>query len=125
LRPSFYAELIWDCRKRKAQQAKRPIDWVVMRNRVAPGKIEARNKLRVGDALKTLSSRIGFRIAPGLSERVIYRELFPQGLTLLDMRAGGASEAEVKIAHLAARQEVRDLLIVLKLPGLEGEALRF
>jgi hypothetical protein len=27
--------------------------------------------------------------------------------------------------HLAARQEVRDLFITLKLPGLEGEPLRF
>ena len=72
-----------------------------------------------------LSSRIGFRIAPGLSERVIYRELFPLGLTLIDLSEPGAAEGGMKMTHLAARQELRDLMIVLKLPGLEGEALRF
>ena len=123
VRPSFYAELIWESRKRKAQLARRPIDWVVMRNRVAPGKIEARNKIRMGDALHALSGRVGFRLAPGMSERVVFRELFPQGLTLLDSAAGGRDD--LKMAHVAARQEVRDLLIVLKLPGLEGEPLKF
>jgi len=126
VRPSFYAALIWESRKRKAQSRRAPIDWVVMRNRMAPGKIEAKNKVRMGDALQSLSGRVGFRLAPGLSERVIFRELFPQGLTLLDVAAGkaGASE-DLKTAHVAARQEVRDLLIVLKLPGLEGLPLQF
>jgi len=121
VRPSFYAELIWESRKRKAKAARRPIDWVVMRNRVAAGRIEARNKLRMGDALHALSGRVGFRLAPGLSERVVFRELFPQGLTLLD----AGERDDLKMAHVAARQEVRDLLIVLKLPGIEGEPLRF
>ena len=123
VRPSFYAELIWESRKRKAQGQRRPIDWVVMRNRVAPGRIEARNKIRIGEALHALSGRVGFRLAPGLSERVVFRELFPQGLTLLDAIAGGRDD--LKMAHVAARQEVRDLLIVLKLPGLDGEPLKF
>jgi chromosome partitioning protein len=124
VRPSFYAELVWDSRKRKAQTARRPIDWVVMRNRMAPGRIEARNKTRMGDALQSLSGRVGFRLAPGLSERVVFRELFPQGLTLLDVGPSDARD-ELRMAHVAARQEVRDLMIVLKLPGLEGEPLGF
>ena len=36
VRPSFYAELVWDCRKRKAQNSRKPIDWIVMRNRMSP-----------------------------------------------------------------------------------------
>ena len=48
-RPSFYAELVWDCRKKKAQDTKKPIDWVVMRNRMSP--LDAKNKQRVGEAL--------------------------------------------------------------------------
>lgn len=124
VRPSIYSEMVWDSRKRKAQTARAPIDWVVMRNRTLASRIEAKNKQRVGEALKTLSSRIGFRLAPGLSERVIYRELFPQGLTLLDLDADGV-EAEMRMPHVAARQELRDLFITLKLPGLEGEPLKF
>ncbi len=124
VRPSVYSEMVWESRKRKALAARTPIDWVVMRNRTSASRIEAKNKQRVGEALKTLSNRIGFRLAPGLSERVIYRELFPQGLTLLDLDSE-ASEADMRMSHLAARQELRDLFITLKLPGLEGEALKF
>ncbi len=124
VRPSIYSEMVWDSRKKKALAARTPIDWVVLRNRTSASRIEAKNKQRVGQALATLAARIGFRIAPGLSERVIYRELFPQGLTLLDLDKEGA-EGEMKMGHLAARQELRDLFITLKLPGLEGEPLKF
>jgi chromosome partitioning protein len=124
VRPSRYSEMVWDSRKRKALAVRTPIDWVVMRNRTSASRIEAKNKQRVGAALKTLSSRIGFRLAPGLSERVVFRELFPQGLTLLDLDSE-AGDGEMRMSHLAARQELRDLFITLKLPGLEGEALKF
>lgn len=124
VRPSIYSEMVWDSRKKKALEARTPIDWVVLRNRTSASKIEAKNKQRVGDALKTLSNRIGFRLAPGLSERVIYRELFPQGLTLLDLDVDGG-EGEMRMTHLAARQELCDLFITLKLPSLEGEPLKF
>jgi chromosome partitioning protein len=121
-RPSFYAELVWECRKQKAQSSRKPIDWIVMRNRMSP--LDARNKQRVGEALDNLSRRVGFRIAPGLSERVIYRELFPMGLSLLDLTDAGSGVA-FTMSHVAARQEIRDLMIVLKLPGLEGKEISF
>lgn len=124
VRPSIYSEMVWESRKKKALAARTPIDWIVLRNRTSTSRIEAKNKQRVGAALRTLSNRIGFRLAPGLSERVIFRELFPQGLTLLDLDVEGA-EGEMRMTHLAARQELRDLFITLKLPGLEGEALKF
>jgi chromosome partitioning protein len=124
VRPSIYSEMVWESRKKKALAVRTPIDWVVLRNRTSASKIEAKNKQKVGQALATLSNRIGFRLAPGLSERVIYRELFPQGLTLLDLDADGG-EGAMKMAHLAARQELRDLFITLKLPGLDGEPLKF
>ncbi|MHA6289490.1 division plane positioning ATPase MipZ [Maricaulis sp. CAU 1757] len=121
-RPSLYSEMVWECRKRKAALHKRSIDWVVMRNRISM--LDARNKRRVGEGLKMLSQRIGFRLAPGFAERVIYRELFPLGLTLLDLTEDG-STVTFTMSHVAARQELRDLLIVLKLPGLEGAAIPF
>jgi chromosome partitioning protein len=63
-----------------------------------------------------LARRVGFRVIPGLSERVIYRELFPKGLTLLDLRQIG----EAGIAHIAARQELREMVAGLGLPGAEA-----
>jgi chromosome partitioning protein len=118
--PSFYSEMVWQCRKQKAKATRRPLDWVVMRNRMSP--LDAKNKQAVGDALTSLANRTGFRMAPGLSERVIFRQLFPFGLTLLDI---GDDKASLTMSHVAARQELRDLLIVLKLPGLEGRAISF
>jgi chromosome partitioning protein len=124
VRPSIYSEMVWESRKRKALAVRTPIDWVVLRNRTSASRIEAKNKQKVGEALRTLSQRIGFRLSPGLSERVIYRELFPQGLTLLDLDGPGTG-GELQMGHLAARQELRDLFITLKLPGLDGEPLKF
>ena len=86
-----------------------------MRNRTSP--LEARNKQKVGEAMDNLSKRVGFRIAPGLSERVIYRELFPAGLTLLDLTEKGSNFA-FTMSHVAARQELRELVLMLKLPEL-------
>ena len=122
VRPSFYSEMVWNCRKQKARESRRLIDWVVMRNRMSP--LEARNKQRVGEALENLAKRIGFRLAPGLSERVIYRELFPMGLTLLDLTEEG-SNVTFTMSHVAARQELRDLLIILQIPELKGAEIAF
>lgn len=113
-RLSFYAELIWEARKKRAmstiRDGRREMDWVVVRNRT--GHTEARNMRRLDGALTELSKRVGFRIANGLSERVIYRELFPSGLTLLDKGHLG----ELGTSHLVARQELRAMLLALNLP---------
>ncbi len=113
-RLSFYAELIWEARKKRAMatitEKRREMDWVVVRNRTQH--TEARNMKRLDAALTELSKRVGFRIAGGLSERVIYRELFPSGLTLLDKGHLG----ELGTSHLVARQELRSLVAALGLP---------
>lgn len=109
-RPSFYAEMIWNARKTRAQVDGGTIDWVVLRNRVQH--VEARNMRRVSEALSELSKRVGFRVVPGLTERVIFRELFPSGLTLLDRGQLG----ELGTSHIAARQELREMLGGLALP---------
>lgn len=109
-RPSFYSELIWESRKKRARADGATIDWVVLRNRLQH--IEARNMRRVSEAIQQLSRRVGFRVVPGLSERVIYRELFPQGLTMLDSREFG----EMALSHVAARQELREMMAGLALP---------
>ncbi|MDG0984161.1 MAG: division plane positioning ATPase MipZ, partial [Planktomarina sp.] len=60
--------------------------------------------------------RIGFRIAPGFGERVIFRELFPRGLTLLDLKDLGINQ--LSMSNIAARQELRELVKMLKLPDV-------
>lgn len=113
--PSVYSEMVWDARKARAETGARPIEWVVTRNRV--GAQNMHNKRKVGAALKDLSRRIGFRLAPGFADRVVFRELFPHGLTLLDIKdVGGGS---LNISNVAARQEVRDLVAALELPNVD------
>lgn len=119
--PSLYAEMVWDCRKEKARCAGSPIDWMVVRNRMSP--LKNRNNQALESALEELADRISFRVASGLSERVIYRELFVKGLTLLDMDQQGAMA--MNMSHVAARQELRNLVNALKLPALVGEPLGF
>lgn len=121
-KPSVYAEMVWEARKIKAATKRTPIDWVLVRNRLSP--LDAKNKRRVGEALSSLAQRIGFRVAPGLSERVIYREMFSVGLTLLDLTDEGA-EASFTMSHVAARQELREIVLALKLPMLAGKRLGF
>lgn len=114
--PSIYSEMVWSARQRRAAAGREPMDWVVLRNRISM--LESRNKRRVGKVMEELSRRIGFRIAPGFSERVIFRELFLNGLTLLDLKQGGA--INITMSHIAARQEVRDMVKALALPGVEA-----
>jgi chromosome partitioning protein len=77
------------------------------------------NKQKMERALDKLANRIGFRIAPGFNERVIFRELFPRGLTLLDLRDIGVKQ--LNLSNLAARQELRDLIKALNLPNVKPD----
>ena len=107
IRPSLYAETVWEARKSRAMQRGRSIDWVILRNRLAS--FEARNRKRVDDRLSMLARRAGFRAIPGLRDRVIYRELFPFGLTVNDL-SGSVRPVQVSLAQVAARQELRSLM---------------
>lgn len=116
LGPSVYAEMVWAARQDRARLGRPAIDWVVVRNRV--GAQAMRNKERMERAVDRLSRRIGFRVAPGFAERVVFRELFPRGLTLLDLRDAGIGS--FSMSHVAARQELRELLRALRLPGVDA-----
>ncbi len=116
LGPSIYAEMVWGARQRRAEAGMAPIDWIVVRNRL--GAQAMHNKKKVGGALEDLSRRIGFRVLSGFSERVIFRELFPRGLTLLDLADTGVDQ--LSLSNIAARQELRDLMSGLRLPALTG-----
>ncbi|HEY3815411.1 MAG TPA: division plane positioning ATPase MipZ [Caulobacteraceae bacterium] len=115
LKPSIYSETVWNARKARAMRDRGSIDWVVLTNRLAT--VEARNRKRVDERIAALSRRVGFRVGPGLRDRVIYRELFPFGLTVADL-SPEVRPVPISLAHVAARQELRALLWTLGL----GEA---
>jgi chromosome partitioning protein len=111
--PSIYSEMVWQARKARFARDRGRIDWIVMRNRL--GAVAARNKRDVGASLETLAKRIGFRTVKGFGERVIFRELFLQGLTLMDVREAGIGIA-LGMSHVAARAEVRALIGAIRKP---------
>lgn len=115
-KPSIYSESVWEARKHRAvtQGRNATIDWIVVTNRLAVA--AARNRQRLEERMEKLARRVGFRMGPGLRDRVIYRELFPFGLTVADL-SNDVRPVAVSLAHVAARQELRGLMLALGLDG--------
>ncbi|MBB4285743.1 division plane positioning ATPase MipZ [Roseospira goensis] len=113
LRPSHYSEMVWDIKKQRGLRDGGSIHWVVLRNRLS--QLDARNKRDMEGLLRDLARRIGFQLIEGLCERVIYREMYLKGLTLLDLRDKG-TDITLSMSHIAARQELRRLLDALGVP---------
>jgi chromosome partitioning protein len=120
VRPSLYSETVWEARKLCAAERGRSLDWVVLHNRLASS--EPRNRRRVDARVEALSRRVGFRTLHGLRDRVIYRELFPFGLTVADL-GPKVRPVPVSIGHVAARQEMRVLMGELRLAPAPGAGI--
>jgi chromosome partitioning protein len=115
-KPSIYSDMVWEFRKERALNGNRnPIKWFIVRNRLSH--INAQNKKNIEDLLKQLERRFAFTFLNGFTERVIYRELFLKGLTLMDL--GQVPGMSLSVSNLAAKQEVRALVNAIGL----GEAL--
>ena len=121
-KPSIYSESVWEARKHRAITEGRQvtIDWIVVTNRLAVA--EARNRRRLEERMMKLAKRVGFRVGPGLRDRVIYRELFPFGLTVADL-SNDIRPVSVSLAHVAARQEMRNLMQAMGLDDVAGGSL--
>ncbi len=113
--PSHYAEMVWKQKQVRAQRDGGSIDWIIMRNRLSS--LDAHNKRKMDDVLQDLSRRIGVRVVPGFGERVIFRELFLAGLTIMDLKDAIGPQA-LGPSHLAARREVEALIGAIDLPDV-------
>ncbi len=98
--PSVYAKMVEETRQHKKMR------WIVMRNRLSH--INARNKEDISTILDKIGKKLNCEIVPGLAERVIFRELFLKGLTLMDLEDD--AENTLTLSQVAARQEVRNLI---------------
>lgn len=96
-----YGQIVHAVRTARAAADDGSPDWIVVRNRLTT--VLARNKADMAKAIERLAAVMGFRVGAGLTERVIYRELFPFGLTLLDLRDDGVG-MPMTLSHVAARQ---------------------
>ena len=115
--PSIYSQMIWEQKMKRASRDQGSIQWIVMRNRLS--NLDAQNKRNVAAVLEKLAKRISFKQAPGFSERVIFRELFLYGLTLLDLGIANYSKG-MNLSHVAARQELREFLKCVNLEELKS-----
>lgn len=112
--PSQYALAVREARRERRIRDGAVMDWIVVRNRLSP--IASRNERRIDSCLRDLTMQMGFRLADGISERVVFREFFPLGLTALDDFEEHVLRSPPTLSHLAARQEIRQLVQALRLP---------
>lgn len=111
LHPSIYAEMVWDQRKERARRGDKPLDWIVIKNRLST--LYSKNSGDVNLVLEALAKRLSFRLGNGFRERVIFKELFLSGMTLMDLNECGSS---MNLSHVAARQELRELISFMNIP---------
>lgn len=114
LHPSIYAEMVWDQRKERAKRGEKPMDWIVVKNRLS--NFYTKNGRDINIVLDALAKRLSFRVGNGFCERVIFRELFLSGTTLLDAHD---KKTVSSLSHVAARQELRELIDLMKIPTQE------
>ncbi|MSO92983.1 MAG: ATPase [Rhodospirillales bacterium] len=105
--PSHYTQMVIEQKQKRRERDGGTLEWIILRNRVSS--LASRNTRDVDLALRDLAARVGFRVVPGFTERVIYRELFPIGVTILDLK-DAADGKGLSLSHLAARQEVHALV---------------
>lgn len=111
---SQYADLVQAARRNRQAAGLRETRWVVARNRIAT--IANRNQRNVIGGMQQLSAMLGFQVAEGISERLIFRELFPTGLTVFDTLERKVLGVEPTMSHVAARREIRELLDHIRPP---------
>jgi chromosome partitioning protein len=111
---SHYAEMVRHARRQRRIVDGSLTDWVVVRNRLSI--LGSRNKRTIAESLNELGLRLGFRAVDGFAERLVYREMFPRGLSALDNLDRETLGTRPSMAHVTAHREVRALIDCLKLP---------
>lgn len=119
---SHYARLVQRARTERLAIDGRTIDWVLVRNRISM--LSSRSMRLVQSALEKIAVRLGCRVAEGIAERVIFRSLFPMGLTVFDPLDADLLGGVPSASHTSARQEYHQLFEALRLPASERAEAR-
>jgi chromosome partitioning protein len=114
--PGVYSAMLWEQKMQRLSRNRQETSWVVVRNRLSA--LDAKNKRSVEEALEVLAKKFGFRIIPGFGDRVIFKELFLQGLTLHDAKKTDLVRMSPSV--LAARHELLNFMIALKLDDVNS-----
>ncbi|HEV7345325.1 MAG TPA: division plane positioning ATPase MipZ [Devosia sp.] len=119
---SHYSRLVQRARSERMSIDGKTIDWVLVRNRISM--LSSRNMRQVQTMLERVAMRLGCRVADGIAERVIFRSLFPTGMTVFDPLDDDLLGGLPSMSHMSARQEYRSLVAALHLPTTEIAAAR-
>lgn len=119
---SHYARLVQRARSERLSIDGRTFDWVLVRNRISM--LSSRNMRQVQTVLERIATRLGCRVADGIAERVIFRSLFPTGMTVFDPLDEELLGGLPSMSHISARQEYKTLVTALHLPTSERAAAR-
>lgn len=92
---------------RRKAEGQRSLEWIVLRNRRNPS--ASRNSAAIGTVLDQLSKALPFRVVDGFVDRLIFRELFLVGLSILDLRKDDPLIAH-NASHRSAYEEAEALL---------------
>lgn len=111
---SHYSRLVQRARTERLSIDGQTIDWVLVRNRISM--LSSRNMRLVQSGLEKIAVRLGCRVAEGIAERVIFRSLFPTGMTVFDPLDEDLLGGLPSMSHISARQEYRMLVDALQLP---------
>lgn len=111
---SHYTKLVQRSRRERLAIDGKTIDWILVRNRISM--LNSRNMRLVQAGLEAISERVGCRVADGIAERVIFRSLFPIGMTVFDPLTEELMGGMPTMSHVTARQEYRNLVEALNLP---------
>jgi chromosome partitioning protein len=120
LSPGIYSQMVWEQKINRAKRDRGTIDWILMRNRISS--TNSSNKRNIFSVLEQLKKRLGCRVAPGFGDRVIFKELFLQGLTIFDIKHQKI-KIPMTLSHIAARQELLNLLSTLNIEAV-NEAIK-
>jgi chromosome partitioning protein len=104
---SHYSQMVQGARRQR-QLDQASSEWIVLRNRLST--LSSRNNRLVGKGLHELSRWLNFRCIEGLAERVIFRELYPRGLTAVDDLDEVTLGTRPTMSHVTARLEMQNLL---------------
>ena len=109
--PGVYSSMVWEQKIKKAATKQAEINWFLVRNRLSA--LDARNKRNMAQALRKIEKRFGCKVIPGFGDRVVFKELFLNGLTLHD--ANIVDNIKITPSVIAAKQELRNFVRALEI----------
>lgn len=119
--PSHFSQVVWSTRQQRMMERKPSLHWVVVRNRLTYSK--SKNSQLMTVLLNALSRRIHYTLSAGISERVVFRELFLKGLTMLDLKENGLN-MPTSVSATTAKREIMELMQNIFPKGLDNPTIK-